>query len=143
MSCGLHNFSGKISGFYHLCTAFSRSSRPPESTLSTRCDSRMGQRMGQNCDLDMDQPVQLISLPFPGCCHIQDHCGFRFSDFALTSFEGGFSLPVFEPPTEQRYSFPLPVISHSNFNMGQQYGSGRSATQEQTLIPLQGVVIVA
>ena len=37
MSCGLHNFCSKISGFRHLCAAFSRFDRPPESTQSTVC----------------------------------------------------------------------------------------------------------
>ena len=103
----------------------------------------MGQRMGQKCGPRMCQPNQRFSLPIQDWYHTQGHLEFRISEFALTSFEGGFSLPILEPTAGAAFYFSLPVISRHGANMGQQYGSARSGTLERVLVPLQGVVIVA
>ena len=136
-------FSVAAAGIFALFHGKPGGQSPFRADPSARCNSRMGQRMGQNCGLRMGQPVGRNSLPFLGCHHIQNHSRFGFSHFALTTFLGVFYFRFSPHLPEQLYDSPLLVISHSRANMGQRYRSAPSATLSGTLIPLQGVVIVA
>ena len=67
----------------------------------------------------MGHPSWQLSPPNLDLRHIQDHFGFTFSRVALTGFSGGFSLPIFWPPTETgRFSVSagnlLPRFQHGS-----------------------------
>ena len=135
-------FSVAVVGIFSLFHGKPGGHSPFRADPSTRCYSRMGQRMGQKCGPRMGRLNRRFSLPIRSWRHIQDHFDFRFSEFALTGFEGGFSLPILEASAGAALIFPLPIIYQSDANMGQRYGSAQSATPKRILVPLQGVVIV-
>ena len=97
----------------------------------------------RKCGLAMGQPNRQLSPPNLDLRHIQDHFEFTFPRIELTRFSGGFSLPIFEPPTKTAGFF----TSAGNLLSRFQHGSKTwvrlfSLTQGRVTIPAQGVVIV-